>query len=110
MTPFATRLRAMVLFYRSVAPFMVGVSALIIGFVLLPALHEGWARGLWPALVLTKLATGPAVRYLSEQMRPDQYWFYYNLGVSRRFLWGSVGALDGLLFLGCVLGLSANQA
>ncbi|HEX8504371.1 MAG TPA: hypothetical protein VF630_03305 [Hymenobacter sp.] len=31
-------------------------------------------------------------------MRPHQYWFYYNLGVSRRRLWAGVAVLDGLFF------------
>ncbi|HEX8659444.1 MAG TPA: hypothetical protein VF690_18030, partial [Hymenobacter sp.] len=73
----------MLLFYRGVAPFMLGLTALMLGGVLLPALREGSAQGLLPGLVLGKLATAPVVWYLAEQMRPDQYWFYYNLGVSR---------------------------
>ncbi|AWM32944.1 hypothetical protein DDQ68_09225 [Hymenobacter nivis] len=88
------------MFYPSVAPFMVGISALILLVVLWPALHEGWASGLLLKLLLVKLATAPAAWYLSEQLRPDQYWFYFNLGVSRRFLWGGLVVLDGLLFLG----------
>ena len=103
MTVLATQLRAITLFYRSVAPFMAGISALILLAVLLPALHEGWGSSLLPALVLAKLATAPVVWYLSEQLRPGQYWFYFNLNVSRRRLWGVVVALDGLLFLGGAL-------
>ena len=102
-----TRLRAVLLFYRGVAPFTVGISALILGAVLLPALLEGQAAGLLPALLLVKLATGPVVWYLSERTRPHQYWFYYNLGVSRRHLWVSVALLDGLLFLGLAGALRA---
>ena len=100
MTALATRLRAILLFYRSVAPFMLGVSALIVGGVLVPAMHDGLAVGLVPGLVLLKLATGPVVWYLSERMQSNQYWFYYNLGLSRRFLWVSIVLLDGALFLG----------
>ena len=103
MTLLATQLRAVALFYRSVAPFMVGVSALILLAVLLPALREGWSGGLLPALLLVKLATAPVVWYLSEQLRPGQYWFYFNLNISRRRLWGAVVALDGLLFWGSAL-------
>ncbi|WP_345053788.1 hypothetical protein [Hymenobacter glaciei] len=95
----ATQLRAVGLFYRSVAPFMLGVSALILLAVLLPALVEGRSSGLLPALLLIKLATAPVVWYLSEQLRPGQYWFYFNLNVSRRRLWAGVVALDGALFL-----------
>ena len=43
-------------------------------------------------------------------MRPNQYWFYYNLGVSRWFLWGGVAVLDGLLFVGLMLALNACYA
>ncbi len=53
-----------------------------------------------PALLLAKLATTPVVWYLSEQLRPGQYWFYLNLNMSRRRLWAGVVALDGGLFLG----------
>lgn len=102
-----TQLRAVGLFYRSVAPFMLGVSALILLAVLLPALREGGAGGLLPALLLIKLATAPVVWYLSEQLRPGQYWFYFNLHVSRRRLWAGVVALDGGLFLGGALLLRA---
>ncbi len=110
MTILITRLRAVLLFYRSVAPFMLGVSGLIIGAVLLPALHEGRASGLLPMLLLIKLTTGPVVWYLSERMRPNQYWFYFNLGVSRGFLWGGTVVLDGLLLLGSALLLNAVYA
>ena len=110
MTLLITRLRVLLLFYRSVAPFMVGITGLILVAVLLPALHEGWSSGLLPGLLLTKLATAPVVWYLSEQMRPGQYWFYFNLGVPRRQLWGGVVALDGVLFLAAALLLRAALA
>ena len=101
MTILATQLRAVGLFYRSVAPFMLGVSGLLLLAVLLPGLLEGWWRaGMLPTLVLAKLATTPVVWYLSDQLRPGQYWFYLNLHVSRRRLWAGVMALDGALFLG----------
>ena len=100
MTALITRLRAVSLFYRSVAPFMLGVSGLILGAVLLPASLEGRADGLLPALLLIKLATAPVVWYLSEQLRPGQYWFYFNLNIPRWQLWTGVVALDELLFVG----------
>ena len=107
MTLLAIQLRATGLFYRSVAPFMLGISGLLLLAVLLPALHEGWGGGLLPALLCIKLATAPVVWYLSEQLRPGQYWFYFNLNVSRRRLWAGVVALDGGLFLGAALLLRA---
>lgn len=103
MALLVTRLRAVLLFYRSVAPFMMGISGLILGAVLLPALLEGWSAGLLPGLLLIKLATAPVVWYLSEQLRPGQYWFYFNLGIPRQQLWGGVVVFDGLIFSGCAL-------
>ena len=99
MTILATQLRAVGLFYRSVAPFMLGVSGLLLLAVLVPALLEGFTHDLIFRLLLAKLATTPVVWYLSEQLRPGQYWFYFNLNVSRRRLWAGVVALDGALFL-----------
>ena len=99
MTILVTQLRAVGLFYRSVAPFMLGISGLILLAVLLPATREGWSGGLLPALLLIKLATAPVVWYLSEQLRPGQYWLYFNLHISRRRLWAGVVALDDGVFL-----------
>ena len=94
-----TRFRAVLLFYRGVAPFMLFCSALLLGAVLIPSLHEGLVTGIPPLLVFVKLLVDGAVWYLAEQLQPNQYWLYYNLGLSRTFLWLSVGALDGSLFL-----------
>ena len=111
MTHLLTWLRAVLLFYRSIAPFTLGSTALIIAAVLLPLLHEGQAAaGLLPRLVLVKLLTGPAVWYLAGQLRPQQYWLYYNLGVSRGRLWAGVAVLDGLLFLGTAATATALAA
>ena len=95
-----TQLRAVALFYRSVAPFMGGISGLFLLAVLVPALLEGFTHDLIFRLLLAKLATAPVVWYLSEQLRPGQYWFYFNLNISRRRLWAGVVALDAALFLG----------
>lgn len=100
MTLLLTQLRATLLFYRGVAPFMLGVSGLLLLAVLLPALLEGLTHDLIFRLLLAKLATAPVVWYFSEQLRPGQYWFYFNLNLSRRRLWAGVVALDAALFLG----------
>ncbi|MBO2008203.1 hypothetical protein [Hymenobacter negativus] len=105
-----TQMRAVLLFYRSVAPFVLGVSALLLGFVLLPLLLEGKAGGSLPTLLLVKVLTYPVVCYLAEQMRPDQYWFFFNLGLTRRRLWTSLAALDSLLFLGVAVLLKSLLA
>ncbi|WP_310392291.1 hypothetical protein [Hymenobacter sp.] len=107
MTHWLTQLRAVGLFYRSIAPFTLGITALLVLLVLLPLLHEGRAAGLLPRLAGAKLLTGPAVWYLAERARPQQYWFYYNLGVSRRHLWTGVAVIDGLLFVGATTATTA---
>ncbi len=98
-----TQLRATLLFYRSVAPFMAGISSLLLLAVLVPALLEGFAHDLIFRLLLAKLATAPVVWYLSEQLRPGQHWFYFNLNMSQRRLWAGVVVLDGGLFVGGAL-------
>lgn len=108
MTILATQLRAVGLFYRGVAPFMLGISGLILLAVLLPAIYEGRSKGIMPALLLAKLATAPVVGLLSERLRPGQYWFYFNLNLSRRRLWAGVVVLDGALFLGGALAMRAG--
>ena len=100
MVLLTTQLRAVGLFYRSVAPFMLGISGLLLLAVKLPALLEGFTHDLIVRLLLAKLATAPVVWYLSEQLRPGQYWFYFNLHLSRWHLWAGAVALDGGLFLG----------
>lgn len=105
MLTFSARVRAVLLFYRGAAPFMLGTTGLLIGCVQLPCLLGGWKVFALPTLLFFKLLTAPAVWYLSEQQRPHQYWFYFNRGLSRSVLWGSVVGLDGLLFLALAVGL-----
>ena len=52
MTILITQLRAVGLFYRSVAPFMLGISGLLLLAVLLPALLEGFTHDLIFRLLL----------------------------------------------------------
>ena len=103
MNILVTQVRAVGMFYRSVAPFMLGISGLLLLAVLVPALLEGLTHDLIFRLLLAKLATTPVVWYLAEQLRPGQYWFYFNLNMSRQRLWGAVVTLDGSLFLGGAL-------
>ena len=100
MMQLPARVQAVGLFYRSVAPFMLGISGLFLLAVMVPALLEGFAHDLIFRLLLAKLATAPVVWYLSEQLRPEQYWFYFNLNLARRQLWAGAVALDAALFLG----------
>ena len=105
MAIWVTWLRAVLLFYRSVGAFTVAITGLILGAGLLPALQEGLGKGALPRVVLIKLMTGPVVWYLAERARPQQYWFYFNLGISRAGLWAGVWVLDGLLFIGLAMAL-----
>jgi hypothetical protein len=99
------RLRGIWLFYRGVAPVLLVISGLLLLVMQLPAMvqvpgaTEERVSGVPPGLVLAKLLSGLAVWYLANELRPHQYWFYYNLGLSRAWLWGGVAVLDGTLFL-----------
>ncbi|GAB3297323.1 hypothetical protein [Hymenobacter tenuis] len=90
-------LKALALFYRSVLVYTLLVSGLIIGSSLLPKFGN-WPPPLVPVLLL-KLLTFPPIIYLTSQFRPHQYWFYRNLHLSPRQLWGGVMLLDGVLFV-----------
>lgn len=100
-----TRWHAIRLFYSSVAPALMGLSALIFLLGQLPPLLAGHAASLG-RLVMLKLLAAPAVWYLSEQTKPHQYWLYFNMGLSRRALWGTVIGLDTLLFAGVAAGIN----
>jgi len=106
MAVWGTRLRGIWLFYRGVAPVLLLISAALLLVMQLPAmmqvagLHEERASGgVSPGLLLAKLLSGLAVWYLANELRPQRYWFYYNLGLSRAWLWGGVAVLDGTLFV-----------
>jgi len=106
MRVWVTRLRGIGLFYRGVAPVLLSSNAGLLLLLRLPVLvpllglREARVSGVPPGLVLAKLLSGLAVWYLVNELRPQQYWFYYNLGLSKAWLWGGVAVLDGALFLG----------
>jgi hypothetical protein len=106
MNVWVTRLRGIWLFYRGVALVLLCSDAGLLLLMQLPilvpllGLHEERVSGVSPGLLLAKLLSGLAVWYLADELRPQQYWFYYNLGLSKAWLWGGVAVLDGALFLG----------
>lgn len=105
MAVWITRLRGIWLFYRGVAPVLLVISAALLLVMQLPVmmqvpgLHEAGGTGVSPGLLLAKLLSGLAVWYLFNEMQPQRYWFYYNLGLSRIWLWGGVAVLDSSLFI-----------
>jgi hypothetical protein len=80
-------------FYRSVAPFSLGVTLVMAG-LLLPFRHEPN----YGVPLLLKLLTWPALPYLQERMRPHHRWWWHNLGYTRRQLWVSAFGVDMLVF------------
>ncbi len=92
-------LRALSLFYRSVMPFVVAFSLLIIG-TSIP--FGNWPLQLGGAVLFMKLITFPVIKYLSEQRRPHQYWLYLNLHIVPWHLWAGIVVLDTALFSGAI--------
>ncbi|RAK62950.1 hypothetical protein [Hymenobacter edaphi] len=92
-------LRAVGQFYCTVAPASLAVTLLMAG-LLLP-FREAPNYGV---PLLLKLLTWLPLLYLHARLRPQARWWWHNLGYSRRQLWGTVFALDMLLF-GLMLGL-----
>lgn len=95
-------LRAVSLFYRTVAPFVTMFSLLIVGA---SVLYGNWPLRLSAAVLLVKLLTFPAVWYLWEQLRPQQYWLYLNLHIAPWQLWAGVVLADTGLFSAMIWGL-----
>lgn len=46
-----------------------------------------------------KAATSAMIFYVVDQLKKKEYFYYRNLGLSRRRLWWSVTVVDFLLFL-----------
>jgi hypothetical protein len=93
----STYLRALGLFYRTVALFTGLFSLLILGVAVVGPFGT-WPLPLTAGLLLTKLGTFPAIWYLSGQLRPHQYWLYLNLHIAPWQLWAGIIALDTALF------------
>jgi hypothetical protein len=93
-------LQAIAIFYRSIAPAMLSVTAAMLWLLWPSALGQGSDPGRLVGLVLLKLGSVPVAWYLTEQARPHQYWFYFNMGVPRWGLWAGVAVLDVLLLVG----------
>jgi hypothetical protein len=116
MTVWGTRLRGIWLFYRGVAPVLLLISAALLLLMQLPVviqlqgLREKGGSGVSPGLLLAKLLSGLAVWYLVNELRPQRYWFYYNLGLSRAWLWSGVAVLDGSLFIVAAQGVAWSWA
>ncbi|SNR64390.1 MULTISPECIES: hypothetical protein [Hymenobacter] len=96
-----TYLRALGLFYRTVAPFTVVFSLLIFAAAAVGPFPT-WPLPLTAGLLLTKLGTFLVIWYLSAQLRPHQYWFYLNLHIAPWQLWAGVLVADTLLFSAAV--------
>jgi hypothetical protein len=87
--------RALFLFYRTLLPSLSLFSLLILG-TSVP--YGNWPLQLSASVLLMKLVTFPLVWYLSERMRPHQYWLYLNLHIAPWQLWAGVVLLDTLAF------------
>lgn len=93
----STYLRALGLFYRTVALFTALFSLLVVGAAVAGPFGK-WPLPLTSGLLLTKLGTFPVIWYLSEQLRPHQYWLYLNLHVAPWQLWAGIVAADTVVF------------
>lgn len=95
-----TYLRALALFYRTLLPQTILLSALVLGATALGAglLQLPWPPPLGPGLVLMKLGTFPLLVYLEHRLRPHQYWFYRNLHLAPWQLWAPLVVLDTVAF------------
>lgn len=89
---FMRKLRYILLFYSSLYPATLSISLIGIAIVGLYGLGA-----LQPVLWFKAIAYGIVV-YHVDQSRRREFWYFYNLGFTRRGLWMSVTLLDFCLF------------
>lgn len=99
------KLRAILLFYRT---FWLFSNALTLGLI--------WAFWPWLAGYLHlfivsflwfKLFSNAGIWYLTRKIYQPQFWFYYNLGLSEKVLFGGAFTID--LLIGFLLTFSVYQ-
>ena len=85
-------LLALLIFYRTHAAASVLIS-LGCGFIL-------YSNGLGPLpfLLILKLVSALVILYFIEEFRSESYYFYHNLGLTKRGIWIGSLSLDLLLF------------
>lgn len=80
-------------FYRSFLPGSLLITACCAALVM------RWGDSIRGVLILFKLVTDLLVIYLVSSNSPNRYYYYHNLGLSRRRLWSVTLGADFLIFL-----------
>ncbi|GAB3932648.1 hypothetical protein [Larkinella terrae] len=99
------KLRAILLFYRTFWPFS---NALTVGIIWAFFLQLTAYFHLFIVIFLWfKLLSAAGIWYLIRKIYKAQFWFYHNLGLSERVLFGGAFLID--LLIGFLLAFSTYQ-
>ena len=93
------KLRISLRYYRSMLPACLFVTAACAVTLWLQG------AGVIPMLIFFKMLTLFLFFYFTSLLRPREFYYYYNLGVSKVRLWSAAAAVD-LVVLGIVIVLT----
>jgi hypothetical protein len=62
-------------------------------------LYARWSTGITGVLIIFKLATDLLVLWLVNEYQSRRYYYYHNLGLSKRSLWSITLTADFAVFL-----------
>jgi len=87
------KVRVLSIYYRQIA-----VVTLICSLLACKTIHDyGW--GIFAVMFWFKVISGILALYLNNVFRNKELYFYYNAGINRRVLWGSILVIDTALFI-----------
>ncbi|RYZ20424.1 MAG: hypothetical protein EOO16_16690 [Chitinophagaceae bacterium] len=92
MLPLSQKIRLLWAFYRPLTPF----SLLAAGVGLYRVWNEGYPA--FAGLLWMKLGTLLLAFYYGHAYRGRQYYYYHNLGLSKRVLWAAPMTADLVLY------------
>lgn len=94
---FIRNIRLLFTFYR----YYMWVSI----FINAACMYILWSNGIgiYKMLFWLKVFTIAASCYLVNEFRKEDYFYFYNFGLSKKTLWISTLSFDLLLFFGCMI-------
>lgn len=97
------KVRLILTFYRS---FMLA-TLLITAIAMVFFFHDDFR--IFNGILWLKIATNALVWYFINTFKTKEFFYYQNLGVSKRLLWGSTLSFDFSLFFFSIIFIHYNQ-
>jgi len=93
------KLRLLITFYKSFAYASIAIT--------LTPLYWAYTRGfvLFMPLLWVKIITSAMIFYLVYSFKKEEFYYYKNLGIAKKYLWIGTFSIDFMIFL--ILTISA---